>query len=174
MSISRCGLLLNFIGSVLLGAHVINEKFLMSIESKIKNFPQNFFQWFFLKTLTPILKVVTNQPVKSWPHKPKKWASKLSKYFTVTLETGNGSTTPIKWSKMFSNPITYLLAEGILIGLIVYLVLSAGVSLLLLPVITILAFLKKVQRALRSKSLIGLVGLLFLILGFLLHFFANQ
>lgn len=166
MSISRWGLLFNCLGTVLLSDRVINEKLLMSIESKIKNFPQNFFQWFFLRTLAPT--------VKSWPHKPKKWVSKLSKYFAVTLETGNSSTTPIRLSKMFSNPLTYLLAEGILIGLIVYLVLSAGVTLLLLPVITILAFLKKVQKALRSKSLIALVGLLFFIIGFMLHLFANQ
>jgi len=173
MSLTKWGLLFNFIGSIFLGLHIVDEKLLKSFEIKLKNLPASFLQWLFMTILLPVLAARTRRQLPQWSGGPKRWASKILTYLDIKIENGNGHSWPIKQSLFLNNPYSYFLIEGILIGTVIYLVLSIVISPILLPISIAISLISKTQRIFRIKSIFGLLGIVLLIIGFSLQFFSK-
>jgi hypothetical protein len=172
MTLEKWGLLYNFLGAILLGLHILDEKLLNSIETKSKNFPGNVSQVIFIGVLGPMLKTMIKRQRRNWPGGSKRWLTEFQKYLNLKLKIGDSQIYSMKWPRLQGDPFGLLFVEGIFMSLIISDILWISVCPLLLPITTIIFIFSKTQKLLRLKSIFGLLGVVFLVVGFILHFFS--
>lgn len=168
MGIYKLGLILNFTGSIFLGAHIIGierlkrgEKFFKKLPDKIVNVPIfGVFNVFF----RTIIKTETKKF-----HKIKKMETeRFTELLGKRLEQVFTAIKSRDLSKILKDPATFILFFGGIFWI--------GILLLIFPLILVIALFVRLLGWLQKKtgieSIFGILGIIFLSIGFILQFIA--
>ena len=156
----------------MLGLHIFDEKLLESIETRLKSFPGSVSQGLFAIIAGPIFRAMVKRQQRNWLGGPIKWVTEFQKYLNIKLVTEDGKIYPMKWSSLRKDPFALLFAESMFMSFFIFGILWIIISPLLLPVIVTIFIFSKTQKLLRLKSIFGLLGAVFLVVGFILQFFS--
>jgi hypothetical protein len=150
----RLGLIFNLVGSILFGLHILGEKRLLKLERCITNFPKKISVLIIEETTSKFLRYKAKHSSKA-----KIFFNNLNKEI---YNKGHLSENIVK--KLLFD----YLARGFLISCVIWVAISPFIVFLYLAVKP----LQFLQKQLKIESFFGLLGMLFLFLGFLLQFLA--
>jgi len=163
MSLNKLGLILNLIGSIFLGLHIIGMERLKLLEEKIKNLPKKVSERIFTVGLGSVLVAELKRQSKKWPGGPEQWGAELVKHFK------NGFSLPKDLPKVKRNLFLYRFSIVFMLSILIAMTLWFAT----LPLILLLLILTRpfafIQKALKLESFLGLIGILLLITGFILQ-----
>jgi len=168
MSTDKLGLIFNLTGSIFLGLHIFGFKRLMSWEGRIKRLPAIISA----VVSNLIFKIVSFTVKKNIASRPKQAMKEI-------LELKNKSEKEAKVNLLsdFSNLRTKPFLYGIIKGFIWGGIISIPFWILLSPIMLLLFIITKpfalVQEKARIETYFGLLGILFLIIGFILQMFSK-
>lgn len=165
MSLSKWGLILNLIGSIFLGLHIMGIERLKQLEEKIKNLPENIGADIASEIIGPIVKAIFSYQSKRWPGGTKQWEMELKN----KLEIGTKITLPPDWKKLRENRMLYQFLITILISLPFILAIHLALTPITLLLSLIINPIAIIQEKFKLQSFLGLVGIALLIIGFILQ-----
>jgi hypothetical protein len=163
MSLNKWGLILNLIGSIFLGTHIIGLERLKSWEDKIKNLPKKVSEGIFIAGISIVTKTNLKRQSLKWPGGPKKWGLELKKNLQI------GFDMPRDWPKVKRNQLLYPFLTAFYLGLIAAAVLWIALLPLILSLLIVTRPFALIQKQLKLESFWGLIGILLLITGFILQ-----
>jgi len=168
MAIYKLGLILNFIGSILLASHMAGMGRLKRWEKNIKNLPQiiasKIFEPFIGFILLMALQLLSKQ-IKLRKNVSPSDIEQMFKEFSFN----SSEDIILFFKKPFSKPIASFLALSFLFLSILTTVFSIAIS----PFVIIFGTLFLIQERSNIESFLGLLGAFLLIIGFVLQFIAT-
>ena len=172
MTTRQLGLLLNLLGSLFMGLHILGKKTLATIELKIRQFPHKMISWLSeltLRLLTILIRISTKHQKSLRSYRPKRWVSRAQKYITVSYKGIPNALLDKPEVKLFLQ----FVMEKALITTFLHIIIRILVFPVWLPIKIVIIILEKAQQKFHSQSILGLFGVFLLIVGFLLQFFTE-